>query len=218
MTHDRPTDLDGRRGLSAPQSDVGAETLWLRASRRGPRTSNLPLRRLTRSAQGFTRPDAHELTNNRVPLVVCRVRGQHCPDGAPLDSLGERQFVGSGTSMTKSFSRSHEQMLWCRCMPIQWAAQILHYLQGLGAGAPTLALNTMYNREVLTSVSDQLFDHDASNLADTMKRACGDAAWRRTASLRGIQIIRDHYQWGTVTESYWRLLASLGSRGSTDLS
>jgi glycosyltransferase involved in cell wall biosynthesis len=74
-------------------------------------------------------------------------------------------------------------------------------LQALGAGAPTLALDTEFNREVIAS-DDQLFKRDHQDLA----RRLEDLLNREEAQGRFIEHGRDvvskRYAWSNVCEAY----------------
>lgn len=81
-------------------------------------------------------------------------------------------------------------------------------LQALGAGAPTLALDTRFNREVIDH-SDQLFAHDPADLAAKIAAVFGSAALQEELALRGRRIIRDRYVWDDVCRAYMEVLVEL---------
>ncbi len=81
-------------------------------------------------------------------------------------------------------------------------------LQALGAGAPTLALDTPYSREVL-SADDQLFPHDAEALAERIRGVIQDANLQEVMRKRGRKIIQERYTWQDVCERYTDLLVTL---------
>lgn len=84
-------------------------------------------------------------------------------------------------------------------------------LQALGAGAPTLALDTPFNREVLPQ-PEQLFAHDAQTLATRVSTVLGNPAIQDAFSLHGREIVRHNYVWSDVSARY--LSALLEARRS----
>jgi glycosyltransferase involved in cell wall biosynthesis len=87
-------------------------------------------------------------------------------------------------------------------------------LQALGAGAPTLALDTQFNAEVLP-YQEQRFPHDAHMLADKISAAIASPSLREEMTLRGRARIREHYSWDNVCRSYAEALFELGGRSSS---
>jgi glycosyltransferase involved in cell wall biosynthesis len=83
-------------------------------------------------------------------------------------------------------------------------------LQALGAGAPTLALDTAFNREVLP-VDDQLFGSDAAELAAKLKAVLSSDVRRQEMADRGREIVSTSYSWGDVCSRYAGVLEELGS-------
>lgn len=81
-------------------------------------------------------------------------------------------------------------------------------LQALGLGAPTLALDTPFNREVLDDNEDSLFVAEAADLSARIRDVCagrdsvvsGDAARR---------IVQSRYSWPAVLSSYEALLTDI---------
>jgi len=84
-------------------------------------------------------------------------------------------------------------------------------LQALGAGAPTLALNTPFNREVIGH-ADQLFDHDAAGLAERIRTVVDSPDLQRELSARGREIIRTSYRWDDVCRAYMDTLVGLAKK------
>ena len=87
-------------------------------------------------------------------------------------------------------------------------------LQALGAGAPTIALDTPYNREVLRDEA-QLFRPDASHLALRMRRLVASDAERQWFRSRGREIVQARYRWDDVCRRYEDLLAGLALNRAT---
>lgn len=81
-------------------------------------------------------------------------------------------------------------------------------LQALGAGAPTLALDTVFNREVVQS-ADQLFPHDKDELAKMIRGAVTSDERREAMRQHGRDVIRERYSWADVCQRYTELLISL---------
>lgn len=78
-------------------------------------------------------------------------------------------------------------------------------LQALGAGAPTLALDTKFNREVIEH-DDQLFAHDARDLAAQLDHLlCSSETQRRFAEY-GRAVVAERYSWSDVCDSYLEAL------------
>ena len=86
-------------------------------------------------------------------------------------------------------------------------------LQALGAGAPTLALDTPFNREVLP-VDDQLFGSDPVQLAAKLRAVLSSELLRREMADRGREIVCASYSWADVCARYASVLEELGSSGS----
>jgi len=93
-------------------------------------------------------------------------------------------------------------------------------LEALGAGAPVLALDTVFNREVLAA-DDQLFDGHPASLAERIRALAVDGERQRELTERGVRIIAERYGWDMACESYERLLTQLatgsGSAGAASL-
>lgn len=79
-------------------------------------------------------------------------------------------------------------------------------LQALGAGAPTLALDTAFNREVLNNDA-QLFPHDASMLASRLTELLHHPELRARLAAHGRMVVATRYDWPTVTTRYLEVLA-----------
>lgn len=85
-------------------------------------------------------------------------------------------------------------------------------LQALGAGAPTLALDTAFNREVVRD-QDMLFAPSAPALAAKIDGVLGNELLRREMARRGRAIIAERYSWPDVANRYLRALeAAAGSQ------
>jgi glycosyltransferase involved in cell wall biosynthesis len=85
-------------------------------------------------------------------------------------------------------------------------------LQALGAGAPTLALDTVFNREVIQD-DEQLFPHQANELAARIKALLADPASRARFRERGQAIVYDRYSWPDVISGYLDALCEAQNGG-----
>ncbi|MHB8691984.1 MAG: DUF1972 domain-containing protein [Solirubrobacteraceae bacterium] len=74
-------------------------------------------------------------------------------------------------------------------------------LQALGAGAPTLALDTPFNREVLAS-DEQLYPPDHTVLRRRLFQIICDQDRRALWSAIGKNIIESRYRWSSVIDEY----------------
>ncbi len=81
-------------------------------------------------------------------------------------------------------------------------------LQALGAGAPTLALDTPFNREVIR-YSDQLFELDPARLANRIRAVLASTAMQEEMAAKGRNVIRQSYLWDDVCKAYMDTLIEL---------
>ena len=84
-------------------------------------------------------------------------------------------------------------------------------LQALGAGAPTLALDTQFNAEVLSD-GRQLFPHDPSALADRIDQVLAQPSLQAAMSENGKGIVEGRYRWADVCDAYLDALLLARSR------
>jgi glycosyltransferase involved in cell wall biosynthesis len=84
-------------------------------------------------------------------------------------------------------------------------------LQALGAGAPTIALNTVFNAEVLP-LSESLYPLDASALAGTIQSIVSSKSRQEEMAERGRSIVRERYSWDGVCRDYMTVLENLAGR------
>lgn len=84
-------------------------------------------------------------------------------------------------------------------------------LQALGAGAPTLALDTPFNAEVLP-FAEHRFPHDTGVLAERIRAVMAAPSLRDEMALRGRAIVEERYSWDDVCESYMNVLVGLARR------
>jgi glycosyltransferase involved in cell wall biosynthesis len=86
-------------------------------------------------------------------------------------------------------------------------------LQALGAGAPTLALDTVFNSEVLP-VEEQRYQLNVDSLVERVEHVVASATVRAEMRDRGRQIVRERYAWDDVCRRYTELLLSLADSGT----
>jgi glycosyltransferase involved in cell wall biosynthesis len=84
-------------------------------------------------------------------------------------------------------------------------------LQALGAGAPTLALDTPFNAEVLPFAEDR-YPRDARVLADRIRSVTTSPVRHAEMTRRGRSVVRERYSWDRVCQAYADLLVSLATR------
>jgi glycosyltransferase involved in cell wall biosynthesis len=80
-------------------------------------------------------------------------------------------------------------------------------LQALGAGAPTIALSTRFNREVVGR-PDQLFEPDAASLAARIRAILDDRPLADELSASGKRLVAERYSWPDVADRYLAALES----------
>lgn len=83
-------------------------------------------------------------------------------------------------------------------------------LQALGAGAPVLALDTPFNREVIRA-PEQLVPPDARFLARHIKELQTSDTVRAGFSTHGQAVVAQHYKWDDVCARYYALLNRIAS-------
>jgi glycosyltransferase involved in cell wall biosynthesis len=82
-------------------------------------------------------------------------------------------------------------------------------LQALGAGAPTLALDTPFNAEVVGANGRGLFQESPDDLADAIAYAMHDGVGRALDPDAGRSIVASRFTWDEVCEKYLRALVAL---------
>jgi glycosyltransferase involved in cell wall biosynthesis len=88
-------------------------------------------------------------------------------------------------------------------------------LQAMGAGAPTIALDTVFNREVLQS-DEQLVPHSVERVAEALDRIFRDPIRQSSLAATGRALVLSRYSWQSVCEDYERHLAATVDRPSGD--
>lgn len=147
--------------------------------------------------------DAIERTSPRIPAVVVGSATYHSPLEQrlrKLDHAGTIRWLGHVDDQQLL------TQLWAN------AAVYVHghsvggtnpaLLQALGAGAPTIALDTVFNREVLDDCPDQLFRHSPDLLARRLNDVARHPAARAAFRENGRRIVRSRYAWPHVSDGY----------------
>jgi glycosyltransferase involved in cell wall biosynthesis len=199
----------------------------------------IPYGGVVRTAVPHDRLPELGLTKRSYALVVARLIPENNVDLTldALDHLPRRPpavVAGSANYATPLQSRLRElhsrgQVLWLGHVHDQellaqlWAhcGVYIHghsvggtnpaLLQALGAGAPTLALDTPFNREVLCR-PDQLFPRDPAYLAGGIAELLSNHSLQSVFAAHGRQRVSDAYRWETVADDY--LAALLAARGA----
>ena len=154
--------------------------------------------------------DALDLLGPNVPAVVVgsavgrsdlesrlRVRAQKYDDFQWLGHVSDQELL---------------TQLWAHC-GFYWHGHSVggtnpSLLQALGCGAPVVALDTVYNREVITD-EEQLCPSDRHELAERIKHGLGNGGLRAEWSSHGRSIVALRFRWDDVCRDYERLLEAL---------
>jgi glycosyltransferase involved in cell wall biosynthesis len=83
-------------------------------------------------------------------------------------------------------------------------------LQALGAGAPTLALDTPFNAEVLP-FAEHLFPNDAQMLAERIRSVMESPSLQKEMAARGRSVVRERYSWDDVCRAYMDTMITLAN-------
>ncbi len=170
-------------------------------------------------------------------LVVARMVPENNVDlslDGLLETPGENVIVGTGKGGTPLENRlaeldaqgkirwlghvaDQEQLnqLWAHC------GLYLHghsvggtnpsLLQAMGAGAPVIALDTRFNREVIDNEA-QLYGAEAASLIELIERAQADPELKDGWSRRGRETVSTRYSWADVSQGYLDALALAAER------
>jgi glycosyltransferase involved in cell wall biosynthesis len=86
-------------------------------------------------------------------------------------------------------------------------------LQALGAGAPTLALDTCFNREVI-GADDQLFPAEPGSLAEKIGATLASPVRQAAMAEHGREVIGTRYVWEDIIDRYYEALVEAVARRS----
>src|SRR6202042_1132730 len=186
----------------APVLD-GAQDDRVRSLGLTPRTYALVVARLIPENNVELTLDALELLDGTRPqAVIVGSANYPSPLEARLRELDDR-------GQLKWLGHVHDQglltALWANCGVYVHGHSVggtnPALLQALGAGAPTLALDTEFNAEVLP-FAEHRFPHDAGILAERIRAVLTSPSLKEEMALRGRAVVGERYSWDEVCESY----------------
>jgi glycosyltransferase involved in cell wall biosynthesis len=203
----------GRTGRYIPYGadvveNVGADKLQARGI--NPGSYALVVARLVPENNVDLFLDALDRVDRAVPAVVVGTASSAVPLVSRLQARAgtHRDFHWTGHVDDQAFL----SQLWAHC------ALYFHghaaggtnpgLLQALGHGAPTLALDTPFNAEVVNS-AEQRVPHDAMQIAARMQELLDNPARQRQFAAQGRRTITEHFGWTSVLGEYHDLLVSL---------
>jgi glycosyltransferase involved in cell wall biosynthesis len=154
--------------------------------------------------------DALELAGERAPRAI--VVGSANFDSPLEDRLRAMESTGRVLWLGHVDDQHLLTQLWANCAVYVHGHSVggtnPALLQALGAGAPTLALDTPFNAEVLP-YSEQRFTHDARALAGRIQSIVASPSLQKEMAQRGRSVIREHYSWDDVCRAYLQVLVDL---------
>jgi glycosyltransferase involved in cell wall biosynthesis len=151
--------------------------------------------------------DAVEGLPQRPPVVVVGSANYRCATTQRLQAMDER---GEVHWLGHVDDQALLGQLWsnCRLYVHGHSAGGTNpaLLQALGFGAPTIALDTVFNREVLGSFPSAMFPGDVTDLREIIARELNEPGSHATAVHEGQSLIEDSYSWKDICASYEQLL------------
>jgi glycosyltransferase involved in cell wall biosynthesis len=151
--------------------------------------------------------DAVEGLPQRPPVVVVGSANYRCATTQRLQAMDER---GEVHWLGHVDDQALLGQLWsnCRLYVHGHSAGGTNpaLLQALGFGAPTIALDTVFNREVLGSFPSAMFPGDVNDLREIVARELNEPGSHATAVHEGQSLIEDSYSWKDICASYEQLL------------
>jgi glycosyltransferase involved in cell wall biosynthesis len=180
--------------------DVGADRI--RALELEPGSYALVVARLIPENNVELALDALDLTAPRVPAVIVGSANYAAPIEHRLRELDHR---GALRWLGHVSDQELLTQLWANCGVYVHGHSVggtnPALLQALGAGAPTLALSTVFNREVLGE-GEQLFPNDPHKLAGMIAHVLADERLRAQMAVHGRHTVAERYDWSDVAERY----------------
>ena len=151
--------------------------------------------------------DAVEDLPERPQVVVVGAANYSCPVARRLEELSARQEV---TWLGHVDDQTLLGQLWsnCRLYVHGHSAGGTNpaLLQALGFGAPTTALDTPFNREVLESFPHALYPADVDDLRQMISRELQQPGSHATAVHDGQSLVGRAYSWDDICAQYEHLL------------
>lgn len=206
---------DGRRSRRARFIPYGADVVTLRDASL-LRQANLP-------ESGYVLVVARLVPENNVDLLLDAV--ELLPRRPTVIVVGGANYGHATTERIGELSRNG-QVVWLGHVSDQallealWAHAGVYWhghsvggtnpalLQALGAGAPTVALDTPFNREVIPYGS-HLVEHDALGIARRIATILADPTLAKHLGRIGQERVKNSYSWSSVCGQYEELLLEL---------
>ncbi len=179
-----------------------------------PRTYALVVARLIPENNVELTLDALDLLNGTRPqAVIVGSANYPSPLEARLRELDDR-------GQLKWLGHVHDQelltQLWANCGVYVHGHSVggtnPALLQALGAGAPTLALDTEFNQEVVER-EEQLFPAEAGTLASRLVTTLGDPTVQNRFARHGRAVVGKRYAWADVSRAYLAALEDAREMG-----
>jgi glycosyltransferase involved in cell wall biosynthesis len=186
--------------------NIGADDERVTALGFQPRSYALVVARLIPENNVALTLDALDLATARHPAIVVGSASYVSP---LEDRLRELDHEGRVRWLGHVKDQELLNQLWANCGVYVHGHSVggtnPALLQALGAGAPTLALDTQFNREVLGK-DEQLFSHDAGKLAVRIDKALGDRTVQSRWASHGRATVASRYTWRSVCDAYTEAL------------
>lgn len=208
----------GRKGLFIPYgapvlNDVGTDLLRERGLPEGGYV--LVVARIVPENNVDLLLDAVDLMAPRPEVIVV---GDSNYEHPTVDRLRSLASIGKVRALGHIDNQELLNELWAHA-GVYWHGHSVGgtnpaLLQALGAGSPTLALDTPFNREVIGN-NDQLVESDASLLAARIEGSLSTAEpLAKEFARRGQSIVEERYSWDTVCEQYLEMFEGLIARAT----
>lgn len=160
--------------------------------------------------------DALDRMTHRLPAVVV---GSTRKQNALVERLRARSAAPDFHWLGHVDDQTLLSQLWANCAAYFHGHSVggtnPALLQALGLGAPTLALDTPFNAEVLRS-ADALVPADPTIVAGRLDALVTGESLRHRFADTGKRTIIERFQWADVLARYREVLCALASRGTSD--